>query len=155
VKRVLLFLGFAAALAAACGSDDKSSDDDDAARGASSTASGQGASSASSSGSTGDGGGAEGGGGAGGVCSPPTGTFDIDGCLTFASASTICGIGSDGSICTFSVGCGLSESESQCEINCEMGTTVNCYDQAAVDCLYESAICSASCSDLSACGWIL
>ena len=72
-----------------------------------------------------------------------------------AAASVLCGFESDGAICDFSAGCGASEDADQCRINCEMGTTVNCYDQAAVDCLYTAAQCTASCTDLTACGWIL
>jgi hypothetical protein len=159
VKYFIAFLGFATLIAGACGSEDKPSDDDDGGPTSTSStggASSQGGSATVSSVGGGPGGSPQGGsGGTGGGCSAPAGTFDNEGCLTFASASEICGFNSDGAICALSAGCGLSDDEGQCKINCEMGATVSCYTQADVDCLYQAAICDALCPDLSACGWIL
>jgi len=73
------------------------------------------------------------------------------GCLTFASASELCGFQSDGGICGFSVGCSNSTNMGQCQIDCEMGTTVKCYSAKDVDCLRQAAA-ARSCTALTACG---
>jgi len=75
-------------------------------------------------------------------------------CLTFTSASSICGFDSDDRVCAFSVSCGTSTDDGQCKINCEMGTTVRCYGPEDVGCLL-SAVDAEDCTALSACGWIL
>ncbi len=80
--------------------------------------------------------------------------LDDAGCLTFAGASKICGFSSDDKVCAFSVGCASSTDDSQCKINCEMGTTVKCYSAADVKCL-EDAVTAKSCSALKACNWVL
>jgi len=76
------------------------------------------------------------------------------GCLTFASASEVCGFASDGGVCAFSIGCGNSTNMGQCQINCEMGTTVMCYSAKDVECLRQ-AVAARSCTALAACNWIL
>ena len=76
------------------------------------------------------------------------------GCLTFDGASALCGFSSNGSICETSLTCGSSTDEGQCQINCEMGTTVNCYEAGDVQCLVDAA-CADDCNALAACGWIL
>jgi hypothetical protein len=80
--------------------------------------------------------------------------YDGEGCLTYPSASELCGFDSDSAICSFSVGCGTSTDLGQCRINCEMGTTVMCYTREHVACL-RAAVASLSCTDLEDCGWIL
>jgi hypothetical protein len=96
--------------------------------------------------STGDGGG-------GGGCPIPDVTYE-KGCLTFQGASALCGFSSDDTICELSVMCGLSTDLGQCRINCEMGTTIECYAEADVACLAQAA-CAADCDALEACGFIL
>jgi hypothetical protein len=80
--------------------------------------------------------------------------YNAEGCLTFAGASALCGFESDGSICEFALECGLSESTSQCSINCEMGATVSCYTRETVACL-RSAASTFNCGAASECGFIL
>jgi hypothetical protein len=80
--------------------------------------------------------------------------YDAEGCLTFGGASQLCGFSSDGMICSFALECGLSESTSQCGINCEMGTTVMCYTREHVACL-RSAASTFNCSAAAECGFIL
>jgi hypothetical protein len=160
--RSLMILLALPLLAFACSDDTSPSDDDDGNGGT--AANGGGGQGGSEGGQGGDGGSAgggqggeagQGGEGGGGMCVPPTGAFDGNGCLTFASASEICGFNSDGEICAFAVGCGASADEGQCKINCEMGTTVNCYHQEDIDCLHAAAQCDDDCAALPACGWIL
>jgi hypothetical protein len=80
-------------------------------------------------------------------------TFGDGGCLTFDGASHVCGFKSDGAVCKLAVSCQLSSSESQCKINCEMGSTSgNCYQAADVACL-RAAVNAGSCDDLKACNW--
>jgi hypothetical protein len=81
-------------------------------------------------------------------------TYDQNGCLTFASASDVCGFASDGTVCTLARTCGQDPDDGQCKINCEMGTTVSCYKMADVDCLL-AATAASDCAALAACGWIL
>jgi hypothetical protein len=100
----------------------------------------------SSTTSTGDGGG-------GGGCPVPNVMYE-KGCLTFQGASALCGFSSDETICELAVSCGQSPDLGQCQINCEMGTTVNCYAEADVACLAQAA-CAADCDALEACGFIL
>jgi hypothetical protein len=76
------------------------------------------------------------------------------GCVTYQSASMLCGTMSDDSVCKFSVGCGHSTDDGQCKINCEMGSTVNCFTADDAKCL-EDAVKSGSCTDLKNCKWIL
>jgi hypothetical protein len=79
--------------------------------------------------------------------------YDQNGCLTFTSASQICGFNSDNSVCAFSHSCSAGD-EDQCKINCEMGTTVKCYKMADVTCL-QHAVAAHDCAALAACAWIL
>ena len=79
--------------------------------------------------------------------------FDQNGCLTFGSASDLCGFGSDDSACALQLSCHGGD-DGQCKINCEMGTTVKCYKQADVDCLAH-AVAAHDCAALDACAWIL
>lgn len=81
----------------------------------------------------------------------PSPAYDGDGCLTFASAQEICGSASNDLACTAVAACSLS-TQSQCQIDCEMATTL-CIDSVSVDaCL---AAIDGSCADLSACGgWL-
>lgn len=109
-------------------------------------------------------GGGDGGGPDGGVTidAPPGGPdatmyqYNDAGCLTFQSASQICGFNSDGTICMFSSTCpGGGGDPGQCMINCEMGAQFSkCYQPADVDCL-KNAVSSMSCSALAACMWVL
>jgi hypothetical protein len=116
---------------------------------------------ASSGNPSADAGPADGAGGGGGAAkdassadSPSMVMLNDAGCLTFASASQVCGFQSDGSICAFSIGCNNSTNMGQCQINCEMGTTVMCYSAKDVDCL-RRAEAARSCAALIACNWIL
>ena len=79
--------------------------------------------------------------------------FDENGCLTYASASKLCGFDSDDSVCAQKLSCEGGD-DGQCKINCEMGTTVNCYKLADVECLL-SAVAAHDCAALAACHWIL
>jgi hypothetical protein len=121
---------------------------------------GSGGDGGASSGGAASGGAANGGAGGESACYDPgplefgPGPNGEPSCLTFAGASDVCGFESDGSICTFSVGCGASTDMGQCQINCEMGTTVNCYAQSDVDCII-AAMCADDCTALTACGFIL
>lgn len=83
----------------------------------------------------------------------PTVTYE-KGCLTFKGASALCGFSSDEQICETAVTCGLSSDLGQCQINCEMGTTVECYAEADVACLAQAA-CAGDCTAMEACGFIL
>jgi hypothetical protein len=81
--------------------------------------------------------------------------YDQNGCLTFASAGEVCGFASDDTVCALSITCPAGGGDdSQCKINCEMGTTVTCYKMADVDCLL-AATAAHDCTALAACGWIL
>jgi hypothetical protein len=91
--------------------------------------------------------------GEGGGCPVPNVEYE-NGCLTFQGASTLCGFSSDDVICELAVRCGLSSDLSQCQINCEMGTTIECYAEADVACLAQAA-CAADCDAMEACGFIL
>lgn len=79
-------------------------------------------------------------------------TFDGDGCLDWAGAQGLCGGMSDGTVCDLAVGCGLEPEEGQCSIDCEMLTTVACYDEADVQCVID-ATCAADCEALETCGY--
>lgn len=154
----------------ACGDDDGGSSGAGAAGnaggaasgGAGGVAAGGSASGGDASGGNASGGGGAASGGAGGesACYDPgplefgPGPNGEPSCLTFGGASALCGFESDDSICTFSVGCGASFDLGQCQINCEMGTTVACYEQADADCLI-AAMCADDCAALVACGFIL
>jgi hypothetical protein len=77
------------------------------------------------------------------------------GCLTYEGATTLCGDGSSGTICAFSVQCGTSTSASQCGINCSMGAGYSkCYAAKDVLCL-QNTMKAQDCTAFSACGWIL
>ena len=77
------------------------------------------------------------------------------GCLTYDGATTLCGDGSAGTICAFSVQCGSSTSASQCGINCSMGAGYSkCYGAKDVACL-QNAMKAQDCAAFSSCGWIL
>jgi hypothetical protein len=80
--------------------------------------------------------------------------YDQNGCLTFASASRLCGFDSDGTVCDQRLLCSEGDELSQCKINCEMGTTVTCYKMADVECL-QNAVAAHDCAALEACHWIL
>lgn len=84
----------------------------------------------------------------------PTIDLGDGGCVTYDSASKLCGSMSDDSICKYSVTCGKSTSDGQCKINCEMAATVTCYSKADAQCLLD-AVKSQSCTALKACKWIL
>ncbi len=76
-------------------------------------------------------------------------------CLTYEGASRVCGVSSDEAICTFAVSCGGSGGDvGQCQINCEMGTTIGCETTEMVACVL-SAFCGADCDALTACGFVL
>ncbi len=75
------------------------------------------------------------------------------GCLTYAAAETVCGFKSDGVICDFSFKCG-APSKSQCQINCEMASTVSCLSNDDAQCL-RAAVKVPSCAALAACKWKL
>lgn len=90
----------------------------------------------------------------GGTAPLPEVEYDGDGCLTFAGASTLCGFSSDGSVCEASVACGTSGDLSQCAINCEMGTTIRCYEADDVACLWTAAQ-DEDCDAIEACDFIL
>lgn len=155
----------------ACGDDDGDSSGAGAtgnAGGASAGGAAPGGAASGGEGGGGDGGSASGGnggasnGGAGGesACYDPgplelgPGPNGEPSCLTFGGASDLCGFESDDSICEFSVGCGASTDLGQCQINCEMGTTVQCYALADADCII-AAMCADDCAALTACGFIL
>ena len=79
---------------------------------------------------------------------------DDAGCLTYAAAQEVCGFGSDGTICKFAFGCGATTAADQCQINCEMQSTITCFHTADAQCLVD-ATKSKSCAALSACKWKL
>lgn len=81
-------------------------------------------------------------------------TFDDKGCLTFDGASRVCGAKSDGKVCAQAESCGVITDANQCSINCEMGTSVQCYQQEDVDCIVQ-ATCAGSCDALKSCNWAL
>jgi hypothetical protein len=83
----------------------------------------------------------------------PTYEYDQHGCLTFASASRVCGVNSDDSVCALRVSCQGGD-DGQCKIDCEMGSTVSCYKMADVQCLL-NAVAAHDCAMLAACGWII
>lgn len=94
----------------------------------------------------------DGGTGDGGLPPPPDGGSGGDaGCLTFEQASNLCGFNSGGQICNFAVSCSLSTSQSQCQINCEMGATVSCYTTATALCV-ANAYQAENCAVLATCG---
>jgi hypothetical protein len=77
------------------------------------------------------------------------------GCLTYDGATTLCGDGSAGTICAFSVQCGTSTNAGQCGINCSMGAGYSkCYGAKDVACL-QNALKAQDCVAFSACNWIL
>jgi len=77
------------------------------------------------------------------------------GCLTYDGATTLCGDGSAGTICAFSVQCGTSTNAGQCGINCSMGAGFSkCYVAKDVACL-QSAMKAQDCTAFRTCGWIL
>jgi hypothetical protein len=81
-------------------------------------------------------------------------TLNDGGCLTYASASKICGFNSDESICKFAVSCKISTDVGQCKINCEMGVTVSCMTMTNFTCM-KNAVASADCAALNKCNWVL
>ncbi|MBI5549131.1 MAG: hypothetical protein HY901_35040 [Deltaproteobacteria bacterium] len=76
------------------------------------------------------------------------------GCLTFRSISQLCGYDSDESICRFSFSCNASSSVGQCQINCEMGSTLRCYGPTDIVCI-QDAFAAEDCNAFKACGWVL
>jgi hypothetical protein len=77
-----------------------------------------------------------------------------DGCVTYAGAAALCGFASDESICAFAVSCGRTDDVGQCKINCEMGSTFECYEAADVACL-RAAKKAGDCDALAKCRWVL
>lgn len=107
--------------------------------------SGSNAASTTTSGSTGSGTG----------CNVPQPMYDGLGCLTFDSASEICGFDSDEAICEFAVGCGFStDTVGQCKINCEQGSSSFCNDMTKTTCVIDS-FCTQDCAKLATCDFIL
>jgi hypothetical protein len=80
-------------------------------------------------------------------------TFNDAGCLTFGGAQTFCGTNSNDRICQMAVDCSLSTDLSQCQINCEMGTMIECYGFNDVACV-QMALSANNCTQLAGCGWI-
>jgi hypothetical protein len=83
---------------------------------------------------------------------PPTPEYNEMGCLTYASASELCGTASNGDVCAKAAACG--QDQDQCSINCEMAAAVYCIESAQVEaCL---GALDAVCEDFSgACsGWL-
>ncbi|MDI3284494.1 hypothetical protein [Polyangium sp. 15x6] len=157
---LLLFMVTAVSLAA-CG-DDKTGGDGGAGPGGSGGSGGSGGGSDGGGGTGGQGGGsstgggsAAGGSGGGSACAIPAGVeYNDMGCLTYTGAAALCGFPSDGTACELAVSCMASTDEGQCNINCEMGTTIKCYKEADVQCLV-SAVCAGDCDALKACGFVL
>jgi hypothetical protein len=81
----------------------------------------------------------------------PTAMYNQDGCLTYASASALCGFSSNGDACKRYESCGRGTA-SECQINCEMYTSFTCVERDFVDtCL---AAVEKDCDALSVCqGW--
>lgn len=80
--------------------------------------------------------------------------YDAEGCLTFESASFICGFRSDGAACGRLTSCGIGDM-SQCQIDCEMATTL-CLGRELVDaCIaaFASEDCDRIRSDCN--GWVV
>ena len=74
------------------------------------------------------------------------------GCLSYAGASQLCGVGS---LCAFSAQCGASTSAGQCEINCTMSAGYSrCYGPSNVACL-QNALAAQDCTAFKACAWTL
>ena len=79
-------------------------------------------------------------------------TFDKNDCLDWDGASNLCGFNSDDSVCELVVACGMVGDLSQCGIDCEMMTTVACFDLATVECVM-AATCADDCEALAACNY--
>ena len=79
-------------------------------------------------------------------------TFDEGGCLDWDGASALCGFSSDDSVCELVLSCGMGTDLGQCSIDCEMMTTVACFDEGAVRCVVE-ATCAQDCDALAACNY--
>jgi hypothetical protein len=75
-------------------------------------------------------------------------------CLTFESASALCGFSSGNEVCDFAVACGITSDVGQCQINCEQGSASFCNSPEMVDCLIAS-VCAEDCDAAAACGVIL
>ncbi|HEY3449983.1 MAG TPA: hypothetical protein VGK67_26765 [Myxococcales bacterium] len=77
------------------------------------------------------------------------------GCLAYAGANQVCGDGSSGTMCAFSVQCGASSSGGQCNINCTMGAGYSrCYGPTDVACV-QDAWAASDCAAFKACNWVL
>jgi hypothetical protein len=79
---------------------------------------------------------------------------NADGCVTYAGAGALCGFKSDEAICAFAVSCGRTDDVGQCKINCEMASTIECYEAADAACL-RAATKAGDCDALATCRWIL
>jgi hypothetical protein len=77
------------------------------------------------------------------------------GCITFQGAGKLCGGASDRKIRNFSVSCGTSTSVGQCKINCEMYTTVQCFNASDAAACLLNATSANDCAALKACKWKL
>ena len=73
------------------------------------------------------------------------------GCVTGEAVSSICGTHSNDRICKLAIMCGVDDNDGQCKINCEQGTSINCYSEASAECLVNAM----DCASLKACNWIL
>jgi len=81
--------------------------------------------------------------------------YDEQGCLLYSSASKLCGFSSDEAVCAYwHDTCGENNDIGQCKIDCEMGTTIQCYTEADVLCLL-NAVEAQDCVAMEACGWII
>ncbi len=81
-------------------------------------------------------------------------SFDKDGCFDWDGASALCGFASDGTMCEFVVACGIVSDTGQCGIDCEMITTVGCFELDVVECMM-AATCADDCDAMTACGYFL
>jgi hypothetical protein len=83
-----------------------------------------------------------------------TPTFDGKGCFDWEGAQGLCGFDSDGTVCELAVGCGFEPDLSQCSIDCEMFTTVACYDLPTIECVM-AATCAEDCDALALCNYFM
>jgi len=80
---------------------------------------------------------------------------DEEGCVTWDGASAFCGFKSDGTICEFAEQCATNGDGGNCQIDCEMTTTVACLTKDDVACV-EAAVGAEDCAALKECTlWVL
>ena len=89
-----------------------------------------------------------------GPTSDTSGLPYVDGCITFEGAKAFCGFGSDEVMCTFAATCRTDGDIGQCQIDCEMGTTMGCIGPADIQCIID-AVEAQSCDDLKGCAFKL